>query len=158
MQENSFQDHLKAVKNAAQTAAEKSMSKATDDVKAFYEPEDDVYNIRISGDGTWRRRGFSSCHGVVTAMSTVTGKAIDCEIMSKKSAGSVCLGEARKLLQNSRTGRRDISMNVRLISRAHQEQWMLLVCMQFFKDPLKGTVLVMWSFYAMETARPTKAG
>ena len=75
MQENSFQDHLKAVKNAAQTAAEKSMSKAADEVKAFYEPEqDDVYNIGISGDGTWRRRGFSSCYGVVTAMSTVLAK------------------------------------------------------------------------------------
>ena len=85
MQENSFQDHLKAVKNAAQTAAEKSMSKAADEVKAFYEPEqDDVYNFGISGDGTWRRRGFSSCYGVVTAMSTVTGKALDCEIMSKE--------------------------------------------------------------------------
>ena len=38
MQENSFQDHLKAVTNAAQTAAEKSMSKAADEVKGFYEP------------------------------------------------------------------------------------------------------------------------
>lgn len=78
MHENSFQDHLKAVKNAAQTAAEKSMAKAADEVKAFYEPEqDDVYNIGISGDGTWKRRGFSSCYVVVTAMSTVTGKALD---------------------------------------------------------------------------------
>ncbi|CAH3032015.1 unnamed protein product, partial [Pocillopora meandrina] len=60
MQENLFQDHLKAVKNAAQTAAEKCMSKAADEVKGFYEPEqDDVYNY-------WRRRGFSSCYGVVT--------------------------------------------------------------------------------------------
>ena len=85
MNENSYQDHVKAVRNAAQTAAEKSMSKAADEVKTFYEPEEDeIYNIAISGDGTWRRRGFSSCYGVVTAMSTVTGKALDCEIMSKE--------------------------------------------------------------------------
>ena len=65
MQENLFQDHLKAVKNAAQTAAEKCMSKAADEVKGFYEPEqDDVYNY-------WRRRGFSSCYGDVTKKATL---------------------------------------------------------------------------------------
>ena len=85
MQQNSFQDHLKAVKNAAQTAAEKSMSEAVDEVKAFYETEqDDVYNIGISGHGTWRRKRFSSCYNAATAKSTVTGKALDCEIMSKE--------------------------------------------------------------------------
>ena len=53
------------------------MSKAIDEVKANYEPEqDNVYNIGISGDGTWRRRDSSTCYGV-TAMSTVTGKALD---------------------------------------------------------------------------------
>ena len=84
MQENSFQDHIKAVKKAAQIAAKKSMSKAAEG-KIFYELEQDgVCNIGISGDGTWRKRGFSSCYGVVTAMPTVTGKALDCEIMSKE--------------------------------------------------------------------------
>ena len=72
MQENLFQDHLKAVKNAAQTAAEKCMSKAADEVKGFYEPEqDDVYNYWNFRDGTWRRRGFSSCYGVVTKKATL---------------------------------------------------------------------------------------
>lgn len=33
MQENLFQDHLKVVKNAAQSAAEKCISKAADEVK-----------------------------------------------------------------------------------------------------------------------------
>jgi len=47
------------------------MSKAADEVKTFYEPKQ--YE---------RRRGFSCCYGVVTAKSTVTGKALDCEIMS----------------------------------------------------------------------------
>ena len=35
MHENSFQDHLKAVENAAQTAVEKSMAKAADEAKYF---------------------------------------------------------------------------------------------------------------------------
>lgn len=85
MNENSFQDHVKAVKRAAQTVSDESMSKAADEIKQFYEPESDgVYNIAVSGDGTWRRRGFSSSYGVVTALSTVTGKALDCEVMSKE--------------------------------------------------------------------------
>ena len=72
MQENLFHDHLKAAKNAAQTAAEKYMSKAADEVKGFYEPEqDDVYNYWNFRDGTWRRRGFSSCYGVVTKKATL---------------------------------------------------------------------------------------
>ena len=82
--ENSFQDHVKPVKNATQNAAEKSMSKAADEVKTIFEKEeDDVYEIAISGNGTWRRRDFLSSYGVVTAMSTVTGKALDSEIMSE---------------------------------------------------------------------------
>ena len=85
MNDNSFQDHVKAVRSACQTVAEKSMSKAADEVKTYYDAEEDgVYNIAISGDGTWRRRGFSSSYGVVTAMSTVTGQALDCEIMSEE--------------------------------------------------------------------------
>ena len=54
------------------------------EVKTFYEPEKDgVFDIGISGDGTWRKRGYSSSCGVVTALSSVTGKAFDDEIMSK---------------------------------------------------------------------------
>ena len=85
MNENSFQDHLKAARKVTKTVAEKSMSKAADELKEFYEPErDGVYNIAVSGDGTWRRRGFSSSYGVVTALSTVTGKTLDCEETSKE--------------------------------------------------------------------------
>ena len=69
MNENSFQDHVKAVTRAAQTVSDESKSKAGDEIKQFYEPESDgVYNITVSGDGTWRRRGFSSSFGVVTAL------------------------------------------------------------------------------------------
>ena len=78
IQERSFQHHLKAVTNAAQTAAKRCMSKAADEVKTFYEPEQFE-----------RRRGVSSCYRVVTAKSTVTGKALDCEIMSEEC--SLCV-------------------------------------------------------------------
>ena len=84
MNENSYRDHVKALRNAAESVAKASMRKAAGEVKEFYEPaEDGLYDIAVSGDGTWRKRGFSSSYGVVTALSTITGKALDCEVMSK---------------------------------------------------------------------------
>ena len=77
MNENSYRDHVSAVCNAAQTVATKSMTDAAEEAKQFYEPETDgIFNIGVSGDGTWRRRGYSSAYGVVAALSTVTGKAL----------------------------------------------------------------------------------
>ena len=84
MNENSYRDHVKALQNAAESVAKSSMSKAAGEVNEFYEPaEDGLYDIAVSDDGTWRKRGFSSSYGVVTALSTITGKALDCEVMSK---------------------------------------------------------------------------
>ena len=58
---------------------------AVEEVNQFYEPEEDeIINIGVSGHGTWRRRGYSSAYGVVTALSKVTGKALDVEIISKE--------------------------------------------------------------------------
>ena len=61
------------------------MSKASQQTKKFYEAEEDEkYDIGISADGTWRRRGYSSSYGVVSGMSLVTAKVLDVEIMSKE--------------------------------------------------------------------------
>lgn len=85
MNENSYRDSIDAVRKATQNVCQQSMRSAVENVKTFYEPnEDGVFDIGISGDGTWRRRGYSSMFGMVTAMSTVTGKAIDIEVMSKE--------------------------------------------------------------------------
>ena len=84
MNENSYRDHVAAVKNAAETVCKKSMGNAVEEVKSFYEPEQDgIFDIGVSGDGTWRKRGYSSSYGIVTALSTITGKVLDVEVMSK---------------------------------------------------------------------------
>ena len=73
------------LRGATKFVAEESISKAANEIKVFYEPnEETLYDIPVSGDETWRKRGFSSSYGVVTAMSTITGKASDCEVMSKE--------------------------------------------------------------------------
>lgn len=60
------------------------MSNASQQTKTFYEAEDGKYDIGISADGTWRRRGYSSSYGVVSGISLVTGKVLDIEIMSNE--------------------------------------------------------------------------
>ena len=77
-----------------------------EETKQFYEPEEDgVYDIGISADGAWRRRGYSSSYGVVTGMLLITGKVLDLEVMSKeKNARSVLPGAARKVQRNLNIG------------------------------------------------------
>ena len=61
--ENSYRDHVAAVKNAAQTVCKQSMENAVKEVKIFYEPEPDgIFDTGVSGDGTWRKRGYSSSY------------------------------------------------------------------------------------------------
>ena len=59
------------------------MSKAVDDIRHLYnENPDGTVDIGVSGDGTWRKRGFSSFHGVGTAVSVTSGKVVDVSIKS----------------------------------------------------------------------------
>lgn len=84
MNENSYRTHVAVVRSVAQAVCKQSMANAVEEVKTFYEPQEDgIFDIGVSGDGTWRKRGYSSSYGVVTALSTITGKVIDVEVMLK---------------------------------------------------------------------------
>ena len=70
MNSNAYRKHVKDIHGASEVVAKESMKSAAEEVKHYYEPEDDsVYDIGISADGTWRRRGFSSAYGVVCSIS-----------------------------------------------------------------------------------------
>ena len=59
--ENSYRGYVDATGKTAQTVCQQSTRTAAEDVKKFYEPEEDgVFEIGISGDGTWKRRGYAS--------------------------------------------------------------------------------------------------
>jgi len=47
----------------------------------------DIADCDVSVDGTWQRRGYSSLNGVVTVLSSNTGKCIDAYVLSKKCKG-----------------------------------------------------------------------
>ena len=65
------------------------------ETKPFYEAaEDEIFDVVVSADGTWRKRGFKSSVGVVTVISLLSGKILDTEIMSKECR--TCLINTRK--------------------------------------------------------------
>ena len=82
--------------NAAEIVARKSMTDAAEKVKQFYEPEKGDFLILecLEMYLTRRRRGYSSAYGVAAALSTVTGKALDVEVMSKECRE--CIGWRKK--------------------------------------------------------------
>ena len=69
-----------------QVAANKSMKAATDNVRKVINAnagENDVIDTDISIDGSWQKRGHSSLNGVVTGVSPVNKKVIDCLVYTK---------------------------------------------------------------------------
>ncbi|XP_055869872.1 uncharacterized protein LOC129923362 isoform X2 [Biomphalaria glabrata] len=62
---------------ASKKVAEESMEKAAREVKekVGISNEEGITDCGVSIDGTWQRRGHSSHHGVVTAISIETGDA-----------------------------------------------------------------------------------
>ena len=61
--------------------ASTSMQEAVSDIKATSNDKTKPNNCRVSIDGTWQKRGFSSFNGVVTAINR--GRCIDVHVMSK---------------------------------------------------------------------------
>ena len=95
MKKNSYKDIVKLLEHAAESVAQRSIDKAATETKEFYESEDDgIYDVAVSGDGTWRKRGFNSSTGIVTAISLVTGNVLDTEIMSRECR--TCLLKSNK--------------------------------------------------------------
>ena len=56
------------------------MKKATAEV---IKKQDENQDTMVSVDGLWQHRGHCSHNGIVSALSVVTGKVSDFEVMSK---------------------------------------------------------------------------
>ena len=73
--------------------ASTSMQEAVSDIKATSNDKTKLTNCRVSVDGTWQKRGFSSLNGVVTAINR--GRCINVHAMSK-SCKKCSVWEKRK--------------------------------------------------------------
>lgn len=80
--------HVGATSDALKVRCNESMLKARELVKRLenelgQEPEDGIYNIAVSHDATWQKRGFTSLYGAVFVILELTGQVLDYEFMSK---------------------------------------------------------------------------
>lgn len=83
LSKTSFVGQVNALRQSAFAEAENSMVAAVDEILPYYQPaEDGVVDIAVRGDGSWRKRGYSSYHGVTTLISIISGKVIDVEVKS----------------------------------------------------------------------------
>ena len=78
--DNIFEKYLQATKEVAIT----SMQRAAEEL---IEKQNGERDAMVSVDGTWQRRGYNSHNGVVTAVSVLTGKALDIEVLSNYCKG-----------------------------------------------------------------------
>lgn len=80
----SFYDKLvKNISVATATVREKCIKKAAVEKKKMNEEKGITDGITVSGDGTWRKRGFSSLYGITTLIGQFTGKILDINVKSK---------------------------------------------------------------------------
>lgn len=120
MNENSCCHQAATSCNSGEAVAKVSLQNAVE-AKEFYEPgEDVVFDTGVCGDGTWRRQGYSSSFEVV--ISTITGKEVDVEIMSKE--WKECWVWKDKELLSFIRGGRDISIVTKWTILGIRGQWM----------------------------------
>lgn len=79
-----FHRHQRILYSAAKSVAETCMEEAAAEVRAFNITQDrDEHVTSVTFDGTWMKRGFTSLHGVFTAISWDTGRILDLQVSSK---------------------------------------------------------------------------
>ncbi|KYN10832.1 hypothetical protein ALC57_17032 [Trachymyrmex cornetzi] len=68
---------------ATEAIRTKCITKAGEDEKIMSIEKEQMNGITVSGDGSWRKRGFSSLYGLVTLIEWSTGKVVDILVKSK---------------------------------------------------------------------------
>ncbi|GFV25969.1 uncharacterized protein TNCV_2693351 [Trichonephila clavipes] len=81
--EKSYNNIINKLQLCSKEVAEASMQSAALEEVTLTNSSD----IIISGDGTWKTRGFSSRVGVCAVIGDKTGKCIDAEVMSSSCKG-----------------------------------------------------------------------
>lgn len=81
---HSFYDRIvQNIHTAGKSVCKLSMKNAVNSEEEINTEKGDSEGLTVSGDGTWRKRGFSSLFGVSTVIVNYTGKVIDAIIKSR---------------------------------------------------------------------------
>jgi len=86
--------------------------------------------ITVFGDGSWRKRGFSSLFGIVSLIGWYTGKIVDVLIKSKYCK-AVNIGKRKKTPKNIKNG---LNMQQNQITLGLREKWRLMQSLKCFND------------------------
>ena len=82
MQEDASNETQKTVSEAYDTVALQSLTDAADEMQESKD-EQGISDVTESRDGSWQKRCRSSLNGVVTAISSDSGKCLDYRVMTK---------------------------------------------------------------------------
>lgn len=74
---------IKTISIATSSVCQMSMKNAAAKEKELSEKDGETSGLTVSGDGTWKRRGFSSLLGATSLIGWRTGKIMDLEVKSK---------------------------------------------------------------------------
>ena len=87
MSKTSYNKINSQLHKAYTSVSRKCMENAGKEVHEILQQSDEITDCRVSLDGTWQKRGYSSLNGAVTLLSSETGKCLDFQVMSKKCKG-----------------------------------------------------------------------
>lgn len=149
-----YASHTKAILRAAKDVAEMSTNDAAKEIhNSKTQNAKEIVKTAVSCDGTWQRRGFSSLHGCVTAISMETGKVLDVEPLSK-----VCQQckkhEADEETVENRLWKTEHAPKCKAnyIVVLHQ-LWSLKELSEFLTDQSALIIFIIMNFMEMETVR-----
>ena len=74
---------IKNICSATEVVSKNSMMKAVEEEKIISAENGEENGITISGDGSWRKRGFTSLYGLVSVIGWYSGKVVDAVVKSK---------------------------------------------------------------------------
>lgn len=126
--QTSYDVIIKNILDCVSMVVEKLLKKACVEEMNASEKQGDEYKnyLTVSGDGTWKKRGFTSLFGVTSLIGYYSGKIIDLFVKSSY-CNNVSLGNLKKILLNIKNGGMSIKKYVLLIMRGHQEKWKLML-------------------------------
>ncbi|CAD6216153.1 GSCOCG00004372001-RA-CDS, partial [Cotesia congregata] len=83
LSESTYNAIVLLLHTTTQSLFKASCVKAIDEEKSENEKhERPILNLKVSGDGTWKKRGFKSMYGVTTLIGYYSGKVIDLVVKS----------------------------------------------------------------------------
>lgn len=98
LNQSTYDFYISKINDCIGTIAQKIFSSAAEEEKELTNFESDVEDttdVSVSGDGTWKKRGYASLYGVTSLIGHYSGKVLD--IIVKSSYCKLCESWKKKI-------------------------------------------------------------